>query len=135
MLPILSFSIVSSILYYLLFSLLFILFHNMLVAWCFNQLRTLRTSESFFSLTIVLCVFQSKLFLILSLFTILPYILLLVIRILWLCQFSYSSYYFYLLWRGLFFLWWLLLILNRSNLTNFEFVILILQGRIPYIGF
>jgi len=49
----------------------------------------------FFFLTIVLCVSQSRLFLILSQFISLPYILPLVIRIIWLYQFSSPSYYFY----------------------------------------
>jgi len=86
------FSIVSSILFYLLFSLLFALFHNTLSVRCSNQLRT---SGSFLSLTTVLCVSQWRLFLILSQFIILPYILLLVIRIVWIYQFSSLSYYFY----------------------------------------
>jgi len=61
-----------SLLYYLLFYLLFALFYNTLSTRCSNQLRT---SGSFFSPTTVLCVSQSRLFLILSQFIILPYIL------------------------------------------------------------
>jgi len=73
------FSLVSSLLYYLSsFSMLFALFHNTLSARCFNQLRT---SGSFFSITTVLCVSQSRLFLILSQIIILTYILPLAIRI------------------------------------------------------
>jgi len=70
--------IIYSSFYSLFFYLLLVLFYNTLSAWCSNQLRT---SESFFSLTTVLWVSQSGLFLILSPFTILPYILSLVIRI------------------------------------------------------
>ena len=111
------FSIVSSLLYYLLFSMLFALFHNTLSARCSNQLRT---SGSCFSLTIVLCVSQSRIFLILSQFIILPYILPLVIRIVWLYQFSSSSYYLFLLWRLLLLiLLFYVLVLNTRNIAKF----------------
>jgi len=96
----------------------------------------LRTSGSFFSLRTVLCVSQSRLFLILSQFIILPYILPLVIRIVWPYQFSSPSYYLFLLWRWLLlillFWWWLLLlillfyvlVLNTRNVAKFGFVTL-----------
>jgi len=128
------FSIVSSFLYYLIFSLLFALFHNTLSARCSNQLRT---SGSCFSLTTVLCVSQSRIFQILSQIIILPYIFSLVIRIVWLYQFSSPSYYLFLLWRWLllillFWWWWLLLlillfyvlVLNTQNVAKFGFVTL-----------
>jgi len=124
------FSIVSSVLYCLLFSLLFSLFHNTLSARCSNQLRT---NGIFFSLTTRLCVSQSRLFLILSQFIILLYILPLVIRIVWLYQFSSLSCFF-LLWRWLLLLFWLLLlllillfyvlVLNTWNVAKFGFVTL-----------
>jgi len=100
------FSIVFSLIYYLLISMLFTLLHNALSARCSNQLKT---SGSFFYLTTVFCVSQSRLFLILSQFIILSYILLLVIRIVWLYQISSSS--FFLLWRWLLLLLLLLLLL------------------------
>ena len=95
------FSIVSSFLYYLIFSLLFALFHNTLSARCSNQLRT---SGSCFSLTTVLCVSQSRIFQILSQIIILPYIFSLVIRIVWLYQFSSPSFYFYVYYDFMFIL-------------------------------
>jgi len=122
------FSIVFSLLFYLLFALLFTLFHNTLSARSSNQLRT---SEICFSLTTVLCMSQSRLFLIFSQFIILPYILPLVIRIVWLYQFSSPSYYLFLLWRWLLLLillFWLLLllfyvlVLNTRNVAKFGFV-------------
>ena len=77
-----------SLFFFYFFSLLLALFYNTLSTRCSNQ-NQLRTSGSFFSLTIVLCMSQIKLFLILSSFTILPYILILVIRIVWLYQCSF----------------------------------------------
>jgi len=73
-----------SLFFLLLFSLLLALIYNMVSPRCSGQLRI---SESFFSLMIMLCMSQSRLFLILSSFVILPYILILMIRIVWLYQF------------------------------------------------
>jgi len=56
---------------------------------------TKRLWKHFFSLMTMLYVSQSRLFLIISSFIILSYILILVIRIIWLYQFLSSSYYYY----------------------------------------
>ena len=118
--------------FFSLLSPLLLLFHNMLSARCSNQLKT---SGSCFSLTTVLYVSQFRLLLIISQFIILPYILSLVIRIVWLYQFSSPSYYLFLLWRWLLLIllfWWLLLlillfyviVLNTRNVAKFGFLTL-----------
>jgi len=124
-------SIVSSLLYYLLFSLLFVLFHNTLSARSSNQLRT---TGSFLSLTTMLCVYQFRLSLLFSQIIILPYIVPLMIEL-----FDFINFHlllqliiFILLWwLLLLFWWWLLLILlfyvivlNMQNVAKFGFVTL-----------